>query len=319
MAKPTSKQSPARSGTHAAGAARPERRAPAQAARRVPGREGAHQPRPAARRADGAEAEERAPRQDPGAARPRQRVGAARRAGRDAAGREHRSLQGRARSRRRGAAARRSSRAASACCRSPTIRTRGCSPWRCRTPSTWSPWTRSPRCSAATSRSARCSPARRRSRAPSRTSTTSEFSLAAILQEIDAPEDAGALPANVVRRGHPAAGAARGRAAGGCGEAPRLGHPPGAGGRLHPRALPRRRRAAPGLDGAQEVLGRHRRAAEGHVRHGHHRDARAAGRTHLAQHRRAQRGFPRRRPADDPRREPRAAHPRPALRHRAAR
>jgi hypothetical protein len=61
------------------------------------------------------------------------------------------------------------------------------------------------------------------------------------------------------------------------------------------------------------------RCASRSWRHEHRRNPRAAGRPHLAQHQRPPGRFPRRGAADHPRREHRAAHPRPPEGHRAAR
>ena len=62
---------------------------------------------------------------------------------------------------------------------------------------------------------------------------------------------------------------------------------------------------------AQDLLARHRRAAQGDQRHEHRRDARAAGRAAVAHPERPADRLPRLRPADDPRREHRAARARP--------
>ena len=146
-----------------------------------------------------------------------------------------------------------------------------------------------------------------------------ELSIDGILHEIETGEIDYAEPAGVRRRVQPAGGAPDRRAAHRRGEARRLRHPLRAGSRLPAHPLPHRRRAAADPRAAQDVL-----AGDGGAHQGDDgmniAETRAPqdGRISLTLSRPPGR-FPRRRAADHPRREHRAAHPRPPEGHRAAR
>ena len=81
---------------------------------------------------------------------------------------------------------------------------------------------------------------------------------------------------------------------GGRGQARRLRHPLRARVRVPAHPLPHRRRAATDPQPAQELLAGDRGAHQGHQRHEHRRDARAAGRPHLAHAERPPGRLPRR-------------------------